>query len=68
MEELDEYYTRRVMGFDSVREMYKWMSCADLMQKVTDFPILLLNTSDDPLVPPELHSIPIQYTGTEPAC
>ena len=61
--ELDECYTRRVMGFESVREMWQWVSCVDLMQRVTDFPLLMVNASDDPVVPPEVHSIPIQYTG-----
>ena len=61
--EVDEYYTRRILGFDSVQEMWKWMSCVDLMYKVTDFPLLLVNSHDDPVVPSELHSIPIRYTG-----
>ena len=61
--ELDEYYTRRVMGFDSVREMWRWMSCEDLMRSVTDFPLLLVNACDDPVVPEEVHSIPLHYTG-----
>lgn len=64
-QEFDEYYTRRVMGFESVGDMWQWMSCVDLMYRITDFPLLLVNAHDDPLVPAELHSIPIQYTGME---
>ena len=29
--ELDEYYTRRVLGFESVRDLWQWMSCVELM-------------------------------------
>ena len=60
--ELDEYYTRRVLGFESVRDLWQWMSCVELMETVTDFP-LLVNACDDPIVPEEVHSIPIHYTG-----
>ncbi|CAI8017455.1 Abhydrolase domain-containing protein 2, partial [Geodia barretti] len=61
--ELDEYYTRRVLGFESVRDLWQWMSCVELMETVTDFPLLLVNACDDPIVPEEVHSIPIHYTG-----
>ena len=61
--ELDEYYTRRVLGFQSVRELWQWMSCEGLMKTVRDFPVLLVNACDDPIVPEEVHSIAIQYTG-----
>ena len=61
--ELDEYYTRRVMGFASVTEMWGWMSCVDLMKSVVDFPLLLVNAGDDPVVPEEVHSIAMQYTS-----
>jgi abhydrolase domain-containing protein 2 len=27
--ELDEYYTRRVLGFESVRDLWQWMSCVE---------------------------------------
>lgn len=64
LHELDEYYTRRVLGFESVQDMWQWMSCVDLMKKVNDFPLLLVNSLDDPVVPPEIHSVPIQYTGS----
>ena len=33
------------------------------MKTVRDFPILLVNACDDPIVPEEVHSIAIQYTG-----
>jgi abhydrolase domain-containing protein 2 len=66
LHELDEYYTRRVLGFQSVPEMWQWMACVDLMRTVTDFPLLLVNARDDPIVPQEVHSIPLQYTDLNP--
>ena len=63
IDELDEYYTRRVLGFESVSDLWQWMSCVELMETVTDFPLLLVNACDDPVVPEEVHSIPIHYTG-----
>ena len=51
------------MGFESVREMWRWMSCEDLMRSVTDFPLLLVNACDDPVVAEEVHSIPLHYTS-----
>ena len=51
------------MGFETVKDLWSWVSCVDLMHKVTDFPLLLVNADDDPVVPKEMHSIPMQYTG-----
>lgn len=63
LNEVDEYYTRRVMGFETVYELWHWMSCVTLMKQIKDFPLLMINAHDDPVVPSELHAIPIQYTG-----
>ena len=61
--ELDELYTRRVMGFSSVEELYRWASCVESLWRVADLPLLLLNSRDDPLIPEVMHAIPRDYTG-----
>ena len=63
MAEFDEYFSRRVQGFDSVMAMYKWISCVELMHRIEKLPVLLINTLDDPVVPEHLHDIPVKYTG-----
>ena len=63
MAEFDEYFSRRVQGFDSVMDMYKWTSCVELMHRIERLPMLLVNTLDDPVVPEHLHDIPAKYTG-----
>ena len=63
MSVFDEYFTRRVMGFETTFDLYKWTSCAEIMYKITELPVLLVNSRDDPLVPESIHEIPIKYTG-----
>ena len=63
MLELDECYTRRVLGFETVKEMYAWMSCVELMNEIDDFPLLFLNALDDPCVLEETHVFPKDYAG-----
>lgn len=63
MAEFDEYFSRRVQGFDSVMAMYKWISCVELMHRIEKLPVLLINTLDDPVVPEHLHDIAVKYTG-----
>ncbi len=63
MLELDDCYTRHVLGFETVEEMYKWMSCTELMNKIDDFPLLFLNALDDPCVAEVAHAIPRNYAG-----
>ena len=65
IEEIDEYYTRRVMGFKTTTDLYEWSSCVQLMNKIPDLPMLLINARDDPIVSPQLHSFPVQYTSKE---
>ena len=63
MKDLDEYFTSRVMGFESALDLYRWTSCSELMYRIADLPMLFVNTKDDPLVPEHLHSIPKEYVG-----
>ena len=63
IQEIDEHYTRRVMGFESVRDMWQWMGCVEMMRRVIDFPLLMVNSCDDPVIHPKLHAIPIEHTG-----
>lgn len=66
MKDLDEYFTSRVMGFESALDLYRWTSCSELMYRIADLPMLFVNTKDDPLVPEHLHSIPKEYVGHNP--
>lgn len=59
----DEIYTRRALGFSSVDEMYKWVSCVKLLHEIKDLPILITNALDDPLILRKCHEIPEKYTG-----
>lgn len=62
MKEMDEAYTRRVLGFQSVDEMYRWVSCVELMENI-DIPLLLVNSLDDPCIIEEAHEIAKNYAG-----
>ncbi len=61
--DVDEYYTRRVMGFESPMELYQWTSCVDCMYRIQELPLLLVNSRDDPIVPEDMHNIPRDYAG-----
>lgn len=63
--ELDEAYGRRRAGFESVEEYHRKHSCCFCMDKIT-LPVFLLNATDDPLVPPSLVEIGIEYAKTHP--
>ena len=65
MIDFDESYSRRVLGFSSVDDMYKWVSCVKLMYQIKELPILITNALDDPLVMRNCHEIPEKYTGRE---
>lgn len=64
MLEMDEAYTCRVLGFESVEEMYHWISCEELLNKIDDLPTLMVNALDDPCVVGECHVIPKAFAGT----
>ena len=61
--ELDEAYTRRVLGFLSAEEWYRWVSCIDLLNQIDDLPVLLVNSADDPCVLKETHKIAKDFVG-----
>lgn len=63
MMDFDEAYSRRVLGFNSVEEMYKWVSCVRLLHKIKELPILITNALDDPLIIRKCHEIPEKYTS-----
>ena len=63
MIDFDESYSRRVLGFNSVEDMYKWVSCVKLMYQIKELPMLITNALDDPLIVRECHEIPEKYTG-----
>uniref|UniRef100_A0A1B6L2E9 AB hydrolase-1 domain-containing protein n=1 Tax=Graphocephala atropunctata TaxID=36148 RepID=A0A1B6L2E9_9HEMI len=51
--ELDDAYTRKVYGFASVEELYKWSSCINYLQSISH-PVIFINSKDDPLIPEPL--------------
>ena len=63
MKDFDEYYSRRALGFNSIDEMYNWVSCVKLLHQIKDLPMLITNAIDDPLVVKECHEIPKKYIG-----
>lgn len=62
--DLDEAYTRRVLGFSSLAEMYRWVSCVDLMDKIDDIPLLMVNALDDPCILVRSHEYPKHHART----
>lgn len=61
--EVDEAFTRRVLGFSSVAEMYRWVSCVDLLNQIDDLPMLLVNSLDDPCILQDSYSIAKNFAG-----
>jgi predicted alpha/beta-fold hydrolase len=59
--EFDEYYTRRIMGFDTPIDVYKWASCKSFLTKPSILPIVIVNALDDPVIPNILHTIASEY-------
>lgn len=63
MRELDEAYTRRVLGFATVQDMYRWISCEELLNRIEELPMLIVNSMDDPLILEQSHAIPRAFAG-----
>ena len=63
MSEMDDAFQRRILGFDSLEDMYRWLSCVKLLDEINDLPILLVNSLDDPCVMKESHSFPQSHAG-----
>ena len=43
--------------------MYETISCRKFLHKIKSVPVILVNSIDDPIIPEELHEIPIQYVN-----
>lgn len=65
--ELDEAYTRRRWGYNSLEDYYVENSCSNFINKIT-IPMFLLNARDDPLVPPPLIQIAKDYAESHENC
>ena len=48
---LDTNFTRPLLGFKTVEDLYHWACCVYVMDQIRDFPMLLVNAKDDPLIP-----------------
>lgn len=48
---LDTNFTRPFLGFKTVEDLYRWACCIYVMDQIKDFPLLLVNAGDDPLIP-----------------
>lgn len=56
LQELDDVYTRKLAGFESVSEFYRHMSSYHHLPNVK-LPMVFINALDDPIVPPPLLEI-----------
>ena len=54
--ELDEAYTRRILGCKDLEQFYQRSSCAHVLDKI-NIPMIFVNSTDDPIVPPPLLNI-----------
>jgi len=54
--ELDEAYTRRILGCKDLEQFYQKSSCAHVLDKI-NIPMIFVNSTDDPIVPPPLLNI-----------
>jgi len=61
--ELDDAYTRKVYGFQTVEELYKWSSCINYFEGISH-PMIFINSKDDPLIPDTLLEPVRQFTTT----
>ncbi|CAL1533917.1 unnamed protein product [Lymnaea stagnalis] len=57
MEQLDEAYTRRLHGFETLDDYYHHNSSGHYLQNIKT-PLLVVNAEDDPIVPPQLLDCP----------
>lgn len=65
LQELDETFSRKMAGFESLESFYKWNSCCNYMHNVK-MPVLMLNARDDPLVSKRLFNTPREHVHTNP--
>ncbi|XP_064616672.1 monoacylglycerol lipase ABHD2-like [Liolophura sinensis] len=59
---LDNLYSKKRHGFEKLKDFYTWCSSANFINNIT-LPMLILNSEDDPLVPPDLHDVPKSYVA-----
>ncbi|GBP36829.1 Abhydrolase domain-containing protein 2 [Eumeta japonica] len=51
--DLDEAFSRRIYGFETVTDLYRWSSCAFYLENLKT-PMIFINARDDPIVPEPL--------------
>lgn len=51
--ELDDCYTRKIHGFNTISDLYKWSSSINYLQDI-NYPVIFVNAKDDPIVPETL--------------
>ncbi|XP_062524087.1 abhydrolase domain-containing protein 2 isoform X2 [Bombyx mori] len=61
--DLDEAYSRRVYGFESVADLYKWSSSAFYLHNIKT-PMVFVNARDDPIVPEPLLPIVREFVSS----
>lgn len=47
---LDEVYTRKILNFPSVNDLYQWSSSLNYLPFINK-PMVFINSKDDPLIP-----------------
>lgn len=62
LKEIDEHFGRKMAGYQSVDDYYKYSSSSYYIDKV-EIPMLLVNSQDDPLVPEKLLETPKKYVN-----
>jgi len=53
LQDLDNAYTKKLYGYKTIKEMYRNWSCDNYWENIT-VPIVFINATDDPIVPPKL--------------
>lgn len=61
--DLDEAYSRRMYGFESVADLYKWSSSAFYLKNIKT-PMIFINARDDPIVPEPLLPIVREFVSS----
>ncbi|XP_033099595.1 monoacylglycerol lipase ABHD2-like [Anneissia japonica] len=60
---IDEHLNRKMLGFDSLNDFYRWCSSSNHIHKIY-IPMLMLNSEDDALIPPKYNDTPEAYIQT----
>ncbi|XP_055332862.1 monoacylglycerol lipase ABHD2-like [Paramacrobiotus metropolitanus] len=53
LEQIDEHFTRFVLGYENLDKMYQDLSCSGKLHMI-NIPMVFINALDDPIVPPNL--------------